>query len=625
MPVERIRFVHDARNDKEKGELFAACRNGRVSVLIGSTEKMGVGTNVQARAVALHHLDCPWRPADIAQREGRILRQGNLNPEVEVIRYVAEGSFDAYLWQTVERKARFIGQVMRGSLDVREIEDVGDIALSYSEVKALATGDPRILEKAKLDAEVTRLERLERFHTRNQRTLSTTIDKAEKSIGGLEAAVAQIDQAIEHRIDTTADRFAMTVGSTRWTSRADAATALRNALAAIGGTTPDTTQYAAWDTRNHLGSIGGFDITATPRRFLEPHLSLELAGIPRSHIRVDYDELRVDRPLGIVIQLENRVRDLERTRHKIETEAAGLAREAEQARADYGKPFTRREALDTARARSTQLAAELAEQDKQREQAATPSTPAGTPGTPTPPPPTSAHDALAAARAAADHNPSSPDQDAPARARSRSSPSSGADGSTRAVTARTPSGTWPTDASPRSAAARMACRRAVSSAAHSRPGPKPRPTWTRSTPATPPTRPNSPPTGPTRPATAAVDQPPSPTEIALDNPPPGGWTDADRVTTPSTPDTSSYPSAQRYPIGTALTVHAVTADGTAGRRLGHGNVTDHPGPEHVTVESPYGTRRVAHLNHVSQPHQAPPPPTSNPLPPHHHSLTGALQ
>src|SRR6202012_5856094 len=135
-----VRFIHDATSDRAKADLFAACRDGRVAVLVGSTEKMGVGTNVQARAIALHHLDCPWRPADIAQREGRILRQGNLNPEVEGIRYVSEGSFDAYLWQTVERKARFIGQVMRGRLDVREIEDITDSTLSFAEVKALAAG-----------------------------------------------------------------------------------------------------------------------------------------------------------------------------------------------------------------------------------------------------------------------------------------------------------------------------------------------------------------------------------------------------------------------------------------------------------------------------------------------------
>jgi hypothetical protein len=693
VPAERIRFVHDARNDKEKGELFAACRNGRISVLIGSTEKMGVGTNVQARAVALHHLDCPWRPADIAQREGRILRQGNLNPEVEVIRYVAEGSFDAYLWQTVERKARFIGQVMRGSLDVREIEDIGETALSYSEVKALATGDPRILEKAKVDAQVTRLERLERSHTRNQRTLSATIDKAEKSIGGLQTAVAQIDQAIEHRVDTTGDRFAMTVGSTRWTSRADAAIALRNALAAIGGTNPDTTQYAAWDRPNHIGSLGGFDITATPRRFLEPHLSLELAGIPRSHIRVDYDELRADRPLGIVIQLENRVRDLERTRHKIEDEAAALAREAEQARADHGKPFTRREALDTARARSAQLAAELAEQDKQREQAAAPSTSACAPAASTPtasasltPPPAAppvaaadpateastaalvpsgrdwsaqpprspdehtqmakdtaaatfaarapitatdrpsverelrhvhgdttyystvhaARDALAAARAAADTNPSNPEAaeradafssereqwreqihphgdgpyttDGRFAAISRSTdglPQGGVVGGAHQTRTQADAYVDALNAGDTHDHAQFAAYRAD-------------------------------PTGYRRGSLTAFGQ------ALLDNTPPGGWTDADRVTTPPAPDTSSYPSAQRYPVGTPLTVHAVTADGTVGRRLGHGVVTDHPGPEHVTVESPYGTRRVAHLNQVSQPHQPTPPPQANP-------------
>ena len=154
MPPEGIRFVHQARNDREKGELFAACRNGEVSVLIGSTEKMGIGTNVQLRAIALHHLDCPWRPADVEQREGRILRQGNCNPEVEIIRYGREGSFDVYMWQTVERKGRFVGQLMRGRLDVREMEDPTSSVLSYAEAKALAAGDGRLLDLARLEGEV---------------------------------------------------------------------------------------------------------------------------------------------------------------------------------------------------------------------------------------------------------------------------------------------------------------------------------------------------------------------------------------------------------------------------------------------------------------------------------------
>ncbi len=146
---------------------------------------MGVGTNVQARAVALHHLDCPWRPADIEQREGRILRQGNLNPEVEIIRYVTERSFDGYMWQTLERKARFIGQVMRGRLDVREIEDIGDAALSYNEVKALATGNPLLMEMAEAEAELTRLERAERAWNRNLDALAHKVTASSDRIAEL--------------------------------------------------------------------------------------------------------------------------------------------------------------------------------------------------------------------------------------------------------------------------------------------------------------------------------------------------------------------------------------------------------------------------------------------------------
>jgi hypothetical protein len=248
VPAQTIRYVHEARNDKEKGELFAAARSGRVSVLLGSTEKMGVGTNVQARALALHHLDCPWRPADLAQRDGRILRQGNLNPDVEILRYITEGSFDAYLYQTVERKKRFIDQVMRGRLarGVREIEDISETALSYSEVKALATGDPRIMEKARLDADLTRLERLERSHHRNQRALSATISHAEHDLPALAAERDALDAAITARVPSGGDRFTMTVGTHRYTARADAAIALRDALAAVPPPASASLNPCAW-------------------------------------------------------------------------------------------------------------------------------------------------------------------------------------------------------------------------------------------------------------------------------------------------------------------------------------------------------------------------------------------
>jgi hypothetical protein len=157
VPAREIAFVHDATSEAEKESLFQAVRDGQVRVLLGSTSKMGVGTNVQTRLVALHHLDVPWRPADLEQREGRIDRQGNLNASVEIWRYVVEGSFDAYMWQTLETKARFIAQVMSGNGTVRSVEDVEMAALSYAEVKALASGNPLIIEKAEVDAELMRL------------------------------------------------------------------------------------------------------------------------------------------------------------------------------------------------------------------------------------------------------------------------------------------------------------------------------------------------------------------------------------------------------------------------------------------------------------------------------------
>ena len=172
--------MHEARNAREKEQLFAACRNGSVAVLVGTTDKMGVGTNVQARCVALHHLDCPWRPADVEQREGRILRQGNQNPVVDVVRYVTAGSFDVYMWQTVEIKAGFIHQVLGGQVGSRQLDDVAsDQELSYAEVKALATGDDRIVRKAGLDADVARLRRQRTAHFEDQSRLQRTISRNE--------------------------------------------------------------------------------------------------------------------------------------------------------------------------------------------------------------------------------------------------------------------------------------------------------------------------------------------------------------------------------------------------------------------------------------------------------------
>ena len=265
LPRHAVHFIHEATTDQAKADLFAGCRSGAVSVLIGSTEKMGVGTNVQARAVALHHLDCPWRPADLAQRDGRILRQGNQNREVEILRYVTEGSFDTYTWQTVERKARFIGQLMRGRLDVREITDIGDTALSYAEVKALAAGDPRLIEQAEVSSELARLERLDRAWQRDRDRLGREGTRLGAKEASLHRELDQVAAAQAARHVHDGDQPTVTVDGVSYRQRADAGAALLDQFrAAAERLRPDretklgpvavvdgiTVEASAWATTN---------------------------------------------------------------------------------------------------------------------------------------------------------------------------------------------------------------------------------------------------------------------------------------------------------------------------------------------------------------------------------------
>jgi N12 class adenine-specific DNA methylase/SAM-dependent methyltransferase len=353
LPRGMIRFVHDAKSDRDKGELFAACRAGAVAVLIGSTEKMGVGTNVQLRAIALHHLDCPWRPADVAQREGRILRQGNHNPQVQIIRYVTERSFDGYMWQTVERKARFIAQVMRGKLDVREIEDIGDAALSYNEVKALATGNPLLMEKAEADADLTRLERAQRAWNRNLDTLAHKVHASNEQATALQATVAGIDAAIARRRDTRGDAFTMTVAATRHTRRADAGEHLRTLIAE---------QDQALTRSGHkrlaqpLGELGGFLVHVTTEHVLASvHVIIELRGAPGTEIRMTPAELAAADPGRLIVRLEGRLTGLEALKEKTLAEISRLTAEADHARDDLRKPFPQAGKLTAARERAQQI------------------------------------------------------------------------------------------------------------------------------------------------------------------------------------------------------------------------------------------------------------------------------
>ncbi|MDT5027061.1 MAG: hypothetical protein QOE61_3487, partial [Micromonosporaceae bacterium] len=353
MPREQIRFIHEARNDREKQDLYDACRDGRVSVLIGSTEKMGTGTNVQTRAIALHHLDCPWRPADLQQREGRLVRQGNQNAEVRILRYVTEGSFDSYSWQTVTRKAAFIAQIMRGTLDVREIEDIGDSALSYNEVKALAAGNPLLLDHAEAQAELTRLERLQTNHHRGREVLRVTIGTANSTITAMRNRADAADAAMARRVDVRGDKFAIAIGTHTYTARPDAIAALRDTLTKFM-----TEPRIERGTSRIVGTFGGFEVQATLYRDVNRHPSvqLELLGVPMSAMTVTPTEVAQQDLLG---RLANRLSDLETVKAKALADIDGATHDIDVAQDQLDAPFRYAEPLAKARERFAELDADL--------------------------------------------------------------------------------------------------------------------------------------------------------------------------------------------------------------------------------------------------------------------------
>jgi N12 class adenine-specific DNA methylase len=336
LPSGSVRYVHEARNDREKQQLFHAARAGHIAVLIGSTEKMGIGTNIQARAIALHHLDCPWRPADIEQRDGRIRRQGNQNAEVHILRYVVERSFDGYSWQTVERKARFIAQVTRGRLDVRAIEDLGDSTLSFAEVKALASGDPLILDLARAQNDLTRLQRLHRSWNRGKTSLTDTIKTCTRLAEARNRQIAAVGDAIGRRTDTHGDKFRMTVDGKEIASRTDAGELLVR-----------WAQSAPANQPRPVGQLGAIDIIATlvvDRYNGSRAVRFELHDLPAEKAQRTLHEL-VDQPVGMVRQLEHRVATLHELKGRLEGERDGAVEEAGRARETLGRPFKHDAAL----------------------------------------------------------------------------------------------------------------------------------------------------------------------------------------------------------------------------------------------------------------------------------------
>jgi hypothetical protein len=360
VPHEQIRFIHEARNDAEKARLFATARSGQIAVLIGSTEKMGVGTNIQNRTIALHHVDCPWRPADIEQREGRGIRQGNQNPEIHLYRYVVEGSFDAYSWQTVERKARFIHQVMRGRLDTRQVDDIGDNALSYAEVKALASGDPLTLEKARADAEHTRLRRLHRAHQRGQHALRHTLATATTNAQRLATDQLNVQDAIARRTDTRGELFALTIGERTARTRTDAGSLIKR----WATTAPIRRQQP-------LGQLAGLDIDATidqdpinGRRIAR----LTLHGLPSTPATLELDKLH-DSALSLVRQLEHRIGDLDALRARLHAEHQAALAQAAAAHEALARPFKYADQLQRAETHCTEIAAAIQARQAQAREA----------------------------------------------------------------------------------------------------------------------------------------------------------------------------------------------------------------------------------------------------------------
>ncbi len=260
VPEEEIKFIHDAKNDKEKVKLFEDVNEGRVRILIGSTEKMGAGTNIQKKLCALHHIDVPWRPSDIEQREGRILRQENDCKEVEIFRYATEGTFDSYSWQTIEYKQKFISQVMTNKPLGRSIDDVDEAALNYAEIKSLATGDPRIKRQLELSTQVDNLRRekaefeADRMRAREEITFTipTQIKRAEKFIEIFDNAVEYSKQY------PRSENFCVEIVDNKITDREEAGKAVK-ALRKVGGEEPiDVCDYRGFKIQIQYSSLGGY-------------------------------------------------------------------------------------------------------------------------------------------------------------------------------------------------------------------------------------------------------------------------------------------------------------------------------------------------------------------------------
>ena len=351
IPKEEIQFIHDADTEIKKKDLFAKVRSGQVRILFGSTQKLGAGTNVQDRLIALHDLDAPWRPGDLEQRAGRIVRQGNMNPDVHIYRYVTEKSFDSYLWQTIENKQRFISQIMSSKSPVRACDDVDETALSYAEIKALCAGDPRIREKMDLDIEVAKLRLMKADYQSNQFKLEDQI---------LKQYPEEIRQAQERAKGYRADMALL-----------EAHPLPKNGFVGM----------AIKGKRIADKEAAGKMLLEACR--LSPH-DMELGEYRGMKMTVDYDSYRQEVKLvlrgemshtvtmgtdvyGNLTRIENALANMPQKLEKAEERIAELERQTEQARAELGKPFAQEKELEAKAARLAELNAALNIDEKRKE------------------------------------------------------------------------------------------------------------------------------------------------------------------------------------------------------------------------------------------------------------------
>ena len=356
IPREEIAFIHEANTETKKAELFAKVRSGQVRILLGSTPKLGAGTNIQDRLIALHHLDCPWKPSDLEQQEGRILRQGNRNQKVKIFRYVTENTFDSYMWQILENKQKFISQIMTSKSPVRACDDVDDTALTYAEIKALATGNPYIKEKMDLDIQVSKLKLMRANHTSQIYSLESDIARrypaeitaAKERIAGLKADLAVAKPLLEQ----DKEKFSITVEDRVYTDRKEAGSAILAACAAM----------KIAKTEGQIADLGGFAISSRFDAFAQ---TFKLTIKRQSSYTI---ELGSD-PAGNIQRILNALASIEKTLPQVERRLETLQQQLAEAKEEVQRPFPQEAELNEKSARLAELNA-LLDMDEKGDDAA---------------------------------------------------------------------------------------------------------------------------------------------------------------------------------------------------------------------------------------------------------------